>query len=196
MVVYWKCICCLQFFFLLSLALNRNWLHIMIYYMYKALYQDWKFKNFGVAGLTLGQTGQIISNAYNIFKKSSFLLPQICMRFLGRTMFGPWYSGDRKGLLTSCNFMFKILKFYSSMLMTVVIFYNLIYLHFALSLHTLNKLLVNIFTFYVIIQYYFIASVYFDVRCNKLGYAKACPPLYSHVYYFGLVYRKQKKDFN
>lgn len=55
-----------------------------------------------------------------------------------------------------------------------------------------NKFPVNIFTLFVIIQYYFIANTYFDANSHWPESARACPPTYSRFCYFRLVYGKWK----
>lgn len=63
------------------------------------------------------------------------------------------------------------------------------------TVYTLNKLPINIFVLYKIIQYCFNARINSDAYPVWLRSAKACPPSYSHVCYFGLAYGKMKVGF-
>lgn len=70
-------------------------------------------------------------------------------------------------------------------------FLNICYIcQIIISMYIQNEFPGNNFTSYLIIQYYFISSIYFDANAHCLGSAKAGPQTLISILLFRLVFRK------
>lgn len=66
-----------------------------------------------------------------------------------------------------------------------------VFVYSKMSMYTLKKFLVHIFTIYVIIKYYLIASIFLSPNSHWHG-SKANPLLHTHFCYFRLFLGKRK----